>query len=110
MLASIWSKICFCIIDYNFNVINLSILVMYNVQYDAIAYGYKINWILLFVNHKRTTHTLNALIIIFYNVCVMKMCGFINLLLKFNIYVFLSRSKSFKNLVNVMFSLVLNFF
>jgi hypothetical protein len=43
MLASILSKICFCIIDYNFNVINLSILGMRDVQYDAITYGYKIN-------------------------------------------------------------------
>ncbi len=33
----------FSIIECNFKVIDLSILVMYDVQYDAATYGFKIN-------------------------------------------------------------------
>ncbi len=43
MLASILSKMHFFIIECNLDVTNLSILVMDNVQYDALAYGFKIN-------------------------------------------------------------------
>jgi hypothetical protein len=43
MLASILSKMYFSIIECNYEVTNLSILVMYDVQYDATTYGYKIN-------------------------------------------------------------------
>ncbi len=73
-------------------------------QYDAIVYGFKINCIFVFANHKGTTHVPNTLIIIFDGVYFRKMCGFINLLLKFNMYVFSSRCKSFKILKNVLFS------
>jgi hypothetical protein len=43
MLALIVPKIYFSIIECNYEVINLSILVMYGVQYDVVAYGCKIN-------------------------------------------------------------------
>ncbi len=43
MLALVLSKISFSIIECNFEVTNLSILVMYDIQYDAIAYASKIN-------------------------------------------------------------------
>ncbi len=65
MLASILSKMYFSIIECNYEVTNLSILVMYDVQYDATTYGYKINWIFIFANHKRISHMLNALVLIF---------------------------------------------
>ncbi len=50
-------------------------------QYDAIVYGSKINFIFVFANHKGTTHVPNTLIIIFDGIRFRKMCGFINLLL-----------------------------
>jgi hypothetical protein len=37
-------------IECNFEVINLSIFVIYDVQYVVVAYGSKINWIFIFVN------------------------------------------------------------
>ncbi len=79
-------------------------------QYDAIVYGSKINCIFVFANHKGTTQVPNTLIIIFDGVHFRKMCGFINLLLKFNMYVFSSRCKSFKILENVLFSFFLKYF
>ncbi len=36
------------------------IIFMYDVQYDVVAYGSKINWISLFANHKGVTRMLNA--------------------------------------------------
>ncbi len=66
MLALIVPKIYFSIIECNYEVINLSILVMYDVQYDVVAYGCKINWIYVFANHKGTTHMLNALVSFIY--------------------------------------------
>jgi hypothetical protein len=53
---------------------------------------------------------LNALVSIIDGVCLRKMFGFINLLLKFSMYVFSSRCSKLKNLENVMFSSILNFF
>ncbi len=98
------------IIECNFNVTKFSIVVMYNVQYDAIAYELKINWIYVAANHKGLACMLNALVLIFDGVCLKKMFGFINLLLKVNMYVSSSRCSRFKNLENVMFSLVLKSF
>ncbi len=72
-------------------------------QYDAIVYGYQINCIFVFANHKGTTHVPNTLIIIFDGIRFRKMYGFINLLLKFNMYVFSSRCKSFLKLKNLLF-------
>jgi hypothetical protein len=43
MLVSILSKIHSSIIECNYEVTYLSNLVMYDVQYDTIAYGCKIN-------------------------------------------------------------------
>jgi hypothetical protein len=53
---------------------------------------------------------LNALVLIFDGVRLRKMFGFINLLLKLNMYVSLSRCSRFKNSENVVFSLVLKSF
>jgi hypothetical protein len=69
---------------------------MYDVQYDAVVYGSKINCIFVFANHKGTTHVSNTLIIILGGVPFRKMCGIINLVLRFNMYVFSPRCKSFK--------------
>jgi hypothetical protein len=43
MLALVLSKMYSSIIECNFEVTNLSILVTYDIQYDAIAYAFKIN-------------------------------------------------------------------
>ncbi len=40
----------FSIIECNYEVIDLSILIMYDVQYDVIAYESKIIWIQIFAN------------------------------------------------------------
>jgi hypothetical protein len=53
---------------------------------------------------------LNALVLIFDGVHLRKMFGFINLLLKLNMYVSLSRCSRFLNSKNVVFSLVLKSF
>jgi hypothetical protein len=82
------------------------------VQYDVLTYEFKINWIRVFANHKGTTHMLNVLILIFDNVHFRKMCGFIDLFLNFNMYVSLSRCKSFflkKNNVFVCFEVFKRF-
>jgi hypothetical protein len=42
----------FLIIKCNFDVTHLLILIMYDVQYDTTTYGFKINRIFLFANHK----------------------------------------------------------
>ncbi len=88
----------------------MSILVMYDIQYDAIAYASKINWIFIFANHKGATRMLNALVSIIDGVCLIKMFGFINLLLKFSMYVSSSRCSRLKNLENVMISSILKSF
>jgi hypothetical protein len=49
-------------------------------------------------------------VLIFHGVCLRKMFGFVNLLLKLNMYVYSSRCSRFKNSDNAMFSLVLKFF
>ncbi len=59
-VKSISSNIHFCIIECNYDVIDLLILVMYDVQYDVVAYGSKINWISLFANHRGATCMLNT--------------------------------------------------
>jgi hypothetical protein len=43
MSVLVLSKIHSSIIECNYEVIDLSILVVYDVQYDTIAYGCKIN-------------------------------------------------------------------
>jgi hypothetical protein len=53
---------------------------------------------------------LNALVLIFDGVCLRKMFGFINLLLKLNMYVSSSRCNRFKDFKNVTFSFVLKCF
>ncbi len=83
-------------IECSYDVIDLSIFIIYDVQYVAIAYGSKINWIFVFANHKWTTSILNALVFMFLEICFKKMCRFVNLLLKFNIYVFSLWLKEFK--------------
>ncbi len=83
----------FWMIECSSNVIDLSIFVIYDVQYVVVAYGSKINWIFVFANHKWTAHILNALVFKFLGVCFKKICGFVNLLLKFNIYVLSSMFK-----------------
>ncbi len=68
---------------------------MYDVQYDVVVYGSKIDCIFIFANHKGTTHVPNTLIIIFDGVPFRKMHGIINLVLRFKMYVFSPRCKSF---------------
>jgi hypothetical protein len=80
------------------------------VQYDVITYEFKINWIRVFANHKGTTHMLNVLILIFDSVHFRKMCGFIDLFLNFNMYVSLSRCKSFNFILKQCFHFFLKFF
>ncbi len=74
-------------------------------QYDILTYEFKINWICVFANHKGATHMLNVLVLIFDSVHFRKMCDFINFFLNFNIYVSLSRCKSFKFLLNFFFQI-----
>jgi len=81
----------FLIIECSFNVIDLSIFIIYDVQYVASAYGSKTNQISIFANHKWITHILNALVFMFLGVHFKKMCNFVHLLLKLNIYVLSSR-------------------
>jgi hypothetical protein len=69
---------------------------MYDVQYDATTYGSKINWKYVFANHEGTTRMLNALALIIDSFHSKKICGFINLFLKLNMYVSSSRCRSFK--------------
>jgi hypothetical protein len=75
-------------------------IVIYDVQYVVVTYESKINWISIFANHKWATLILNALVFMFLGVCFKKMCGFVNSLLKFNIYVLSSRFKEFRYLEN----------
>ncbi len=84
----------------------MSILLIYDLQYDVVAYGSIINWISIFAHHKGIAHMLNALVLIFDGVLLKKMFGLINLLLKLNMYVSSSRCR-FLNSKNVMCSLVL---
>jgi hypothetical protein len=86
MLALVISEIHFSIIECNYEVTDLSILIMYDVQYDVTTYGSKINWIFVFANHKGAIHMLNALVLIFDGIHLRKMFGFIHLLLKLNMY------------------------
>jgi hypothetical protein len=39
-------------IECNYDVINLSIFVIYDVQYFVTTYGSQINWIFVFAKHK----------------------------------------------------------
>jgi len=87
----------FFLIKCNYDVIHLFIFVMYDVQYVANAYGFKINWISIFVNHKWIAHVLNALVFLFLRILFKNMHGFVNLLLKLSIYVFSSRFKKLEN-------------
>jgi hypothetical protein len=84
------------------------LLLLYDVQYVAATYGSKINWISIFANHKWVTRVLNALIFMFLGIHFFFKCGFVNLLLKLNIYVFSSRFKEFRNLENDISSFFLN--
>jgi len=95
ILAFVLSKMHFSIIECNFKVIDLSILVMYDVQYDAATYGFKINWIYVFANHKGAARMLNAWVLIFDGVHYKKICGFNNLLFKLNMHVFSPRCSWF---------------
>ncbi len=94
----------FCMIKCSYDVIDLSIVVIYDVQYVAATYGSKVNWISIFANYKWVACVLNALVFTFLGICFKKKCGFVNLLLKVNTYVFSSRFKEFKNLENDIFS------
>jgi hypothetical protein len=42
----------FCIIKCDYDVIDLSIFVIYDVQYVIATYGSKINWRSIFANHR----------------------------------------------------------
>jgi hypothetical protein len=90
-------------IEYSFNVIDLFIFVIYDAQYVVTAHGFKINWIFIFANHKWATHVLNALVFVFLRVCLKTMCSFVNLLLKFNIFLFSLGFKEFKNKKKIYF-------
>jgi len=90
----------FFMIECSSNVIDLSIFVIYDVQYVAFSYGSKINWIYVFANHKWTTCILNALFFMFLGIQFKKMCSFVHLLFKLNIYVLSSRFKEFKSSKN----------
>jgi len=61
-------------IECSFDVIDLSIFIIYDVQYVAVTYGFKINWIFVYANHKWATHVLNALVVMFLGVRFKKMC------------------------------------
>jgi hypothetical protein len=100
----------FCIIKCNFDITHLLILIMYDVQYNTTTYGFKINWIFVFVNHKRITCVLDALVLTFDGVHFGKVCGFINFLPKLNMYISSSRCKNIKNSKKVMFSFFFEFF
>ncbi len=65
-------------IECSFDVIDLSIFVIYDVQYVLTTYGSKINWIYVFAYHKWATCMLNALVFMFVGVRFKKMCGFVN--------------------------------
>jgi hypothetical protein len=90
----------FFMIKCNFDVIDVLIFVIYDVQYVTTTYGSKINCISIFVNHKWTTCILNRLIFMFLRVHFKKMCDFVNLLLKLYIYIYIyilsSRFKEFR--------------
>ncbi len=100
----------FCLIKCSYDVIHLFILVIYDVQYVANAYGFKINWISIFVNHKWIAHVLNTLVFLFLRVLFKNMHGFINLLFKLSIYIFSSRFKKILKLENYIFSFFKKYF
>jgi len=75
-------------IECSYDVIDLYIFVIYDVQYVVAAYGSKINWISIFANHKWATRILNVLVFMFLRVHFKKICGFVNLLLKLYIYMY----------------------
>jgi hypothetical protein len=52
----------FLMIKCSFDVIDLFIFVIYDMQYVAVAYGFKMNWISIFANHKWVAHMLNAFV------------------------------------------------
>jgi len=52
-------------IKCSYDVIDLFIVVIHNVQYVVTTYGSKINWISIFANHKWVARVLNALIFMF---------------------------------------------
>jgi len=99
ILAFVLFKMHFSIIECNFKVTNLSILVMYDVQYDAATYGFKINWIFVFANHKGATRILNAWVLIFDGVHLRKFLNLICMFLHQDVV-------DLKNLGNVIFSFV----
>jgi hypothetical protein len=69
IFAFILFTIQLCMIKCNYDVINLSIFVIYDMQYVATPYGSKTNWISMFANHKWASCALNALIFMFLRVC-----------------------------------------
>ncbi len=64
----------FLMIECSFDVIDLSVFVIYDVQYVVAKYGSKITQIYVFANHKWTC-ILNALVFMFLGVCFKKICG-----------------------------------
>jgi hypothetical protein len=53
----------------SYDFIDLSIVVIYDVQYVGATNGYKVNWISVFVNHKWVACVLNALVFMFLGIC-----------------------------------------
>jgi hypothetical protein len=100
----------FFMIECSFDVIDLFIFVIYDVQYVASTYGSKINWTFVFANHKWPTSILNALVVMFLGIHFKKMCGFVNLLFKLNIYVLSSRFKEFRCSENDISSFYFKYF
>ncbi len=110
IFASILFAMHFFMIECSYDVIDLFIFVIYDVQYVVATYGSKINWIYVFANHKWIIRVLNALVFMFLGVHLKKMFSFVNLLFKLYIYVFSSRFKNFIYLKNDMSSFSFNFF
>ncbi len=107
VFTSILFAIHFCMIECSFDVIDLSKFIIYDVQYVAATYGFKVNWIFVYANHKWVTHVLNALVVMFLRVHFLKMCNSINLLFNL-IYMYFhqgSKNLSFLKMIYLHFFL-----
>jgi hypothetical protein len=74
----------YCINTFILSLIHFCLIkCSYDVQYVVATYGFKINWIFIFVNHKWATHVLNALVLLFLysiiNIDLNVLCYFVSI-------------------------------
>jgi hypothetical protein len=94
-------------IKCNYDVIDLFVFFIYDVQHVTTTCGSEINWIFVFKNHKLTTCILNALVFMCLRVYFKKMCGIVNLLFKLYIYVDFHQGLKNLNIYKMIYIIIL---